>query len=104
MTIWVLLKCFLEMNYNIMDLLTKDHPNPVCHLGEKLKSSPTGKFVAHVVKGVANSNSLINLSCRNDDTLYKSCFVEERIGFMIQERRELEEHFSFSFVSMRACL
>jgi hypothetical protein len=45
-----------------MDLLTKNQPDPVRRLGEKLKSSPTGKFAAHVVKGAANSNSLINLS------------------------------------------
>jgi hypothetical protein len=31
-------------------------------------------------------------------------FDEKRVGFMIQERRELEEQFSCSFVSLRACV
>jgi hypothetical protein len=29
---------------------------------------------------------------------------QEKVGFMIQERRELEEQLSFSFVSLRACV
>jgi hypothetical protein len=29
---------------------------------------------------------------------------QEKVGFMIQDGRELEEKLSFSFVSMRACL
>jgi hypothetical protein len=56
------------MNLNIVDLLTKNHPDPIRCLGEQLKSSPTGKSAAHVVKGVANSNSLINPRCRRDAT------------------------------------
>jgi hypothetical protein len=68
MSIWVLLNFFVEMNHYIIDLLTKNHPDPVRRLGENLKSSPTGKFTVHVVKGVANSNSLINPSCRRDST------------------------------------
>jgi hypothetical protein len=47
MSIWVLLKLFVEMNNYIIDFLTKTQPDPVLHLGEKLKSSPTGKFVAN---------------------------------------------------------
>jgi hypothetical protein len=47
MSIWVLLKFFVEMNHNIMDLLTKNQPDPVRRLGEKLKSSSTGKFAAN---------------------------------------------------------
>jgi hypothetical protein len=35
------------MNHNIIDLLTKNQPDPVCHFGEKLKSSPTGKFAVN---------------------------------------------------------
>jgi hypothetical protein len=35
------------MNHNIMDLLTKNPPNPIRFLGEKLKSSSIGKFVAN---------------------------------------------------------
>jgi hypothetical protein len=31
-------------------------------------------------------------------------FEKERVGFMIQERRELEEQLSCSFVSLRACV
>jgi hypothetical protein len=39
------------------------------------------------------------------DTLYIEVdFDKERVGFMIQERRELEEQFSCLFVSLRACL
>jgi hypothetical protein len=30
--------------------------------GEKIKTSPTGKFVAHVVIGIVNSNSVTNSS------------------------------------------
>jgi hypothetical protein len=51
-----------------MDLLTKNQPDPVRRLGEKLKSSPTRKSTAHVVKDDVNSNSLINLSCRRNAT------------------------------------
>jgi hypothetical protein len=40
-------KNFLEMNHNIIDLLTKNQPDPVRCLGEKLKTSPTGKFAAN---------------------------------------------------------
>jgi hypothetical protein len=35
------------MNHNIMDILTKNQPNPVRCLGEKLKSSSTGKFAVN---------------------------------------------------------
>ena len=56
------------MNHYIIDLLTKNQPDAVRRLGEKLKSSPTGKFIAHVVKGAANSNSLINLSYKRVST------------------------------------
>jgi hypothetical protein len=62
MSIWVLLKFGVEKHNITIDLLTKNQPDPVRSLGEKSKSSPTGKFAAHVVKGVANSNSLINPS------------------------------------------
>ena len=68
MSIWVLLKFFVKMNHNTMDLLTKKKPVPARRLGENLKSSSTGKFVVHVVKGAVNSNSLINPSCRRDST------------------------------------
>jgi hypothetical protein len=47
MSIWVLMKFVLEMNHNIMDLVTKNPPDPVCRLGEKLKSSSTRKFVVN---------------------------------------------------------
>jgi hypothetical protein len=40
-----------------------------------------------------------------DHSLYmKVDFEKERVGFMIQERRELEEQLSCSFVSLRACV
>jgi hypothetical protein len=35
------------MNHNIIDLLTKNQPDPVRRFGEKLKTSPTGKFAAN---------------------------------------------------------
>jgi hypothetical protein len=41
---WVFLKLFLEEKHNIFDLMTKNQPDPVRRLGEKLKTSPTGKF------------------------------------------------------------
>jgi hypothetical protein len=47
MSIWVLLKFFVEKNHIIIDLLTKNQPDPVRRLGEKLKSSPTGKFAVN---------------------------------------------------------
>jgi hypothetical protein len=47
MSIWVLLKFFVEMNSNIIDLLTKNQPDPVRIFGEKWKSSPTGKFAVN---------------------------------------------------------
>jgi hypothetical protein len=40
-------KFFLEMNHNIIEFLTKTQPEPVHHLGEKLKTSPTLKFAAN---------------------------------------------------------
>jgi hypothetical protein len=58
----------MEMNHNSMDLMTKIHPDLVRRLGQKFKSSPIGKFATYVVKGVVNSNSLINTSCRRDTT------------------------------------
>ena len=40
-----------------------------------------------------------------DNSLYmKVDFDKEGVGFMIQERREIEEQFSCSFVSLRVCL
>jgi hypothetical protein len=42
-----LLKFFVEMNHNIMDLLTKHQPDPVRPLGEKLKLLSIGKFAAN---------------------------------------------------------
>ena len=82
MSIWVLPKYFLEMNHNIMDLLTKNQSDPVCCLGEKLKSSPTGKLAMHVVKGVATLNSLINPSCMRVATCLR--------GFEWCPRRQLD--------------
>jgi hypothetical protein len=64
MSIWVLLKFFVEMNHYIIDFMTINQLDPLHRLGENLKSSPTGKFTVYVVKGIANSNGLINLSCR----------------------------------------
>jgi hypothetical protein len=52
----------VEEKHDVFDLLTKNQPDPVRILGEKTKSSPTGKFAAHVVIGVVNSNSLTNSS------------------------------------------
>jgi hypothetical protein len=43
----IFLKKELVMNHNIDDFLTKKKPDPVCHLGEKLKTSPTRKFAAN---------------------------------------------------------
>jgi hypothetical protein len=52
----------VEEKHDVFDLLTKNQPDPFRIFGEKIKTSPTGKFAAHVVKGVANSNSLTNSS------------------------------------------
>ena len=60
---WVLLKFGVEKKHITIDLITKNQPDLVRSLGEKLKSSPTGKFIMHVVKGTANSNNLLNPSC-----------------------------------------
>jgi hypothetical protein len=46
-TNWVFLKFFVEEKHNVFDLLTKNHPDPVRRLGEKLKTSPTGKFAVN---------------------------------------------------------
>jgi hypothetical protein len=46
----------------VFDLMTKNHPDPFRIVGENIKTSPIGKFTTHVVKGVANSNSLTNSS------------------------------------------
>jgi hypothetical protein len=51
MKIWVLLKFGVEKHHITIDLLKKTQPDPVRSLGEKSKSSPTGKFTVHVVKG-----------------------------------------------------
>jgi hypothetical protein len=37
----------VEKNHNVIDLLTKNQPDPVRRLGEKLKTSPTGKFAVN---------------------------------------------------------
>jgi hypothetical protein len=42
--------------------LTKIQPNPLHIFGERLKTSPTGKFAVHTIKGTTNSNSLANSS------------------------------------------
>ena len=55
----VLLNSFLDMNHNIIILLTKNHPELVCCFAEKLKTSPTRKFAANP-EIVLNSNSMIN--------------------------------------------
>jgi hypothetical protein len=60
------MKFGVEEKNDVFDLLTKNQPDPVRSLGEKSKSSPTGKFTAHVVKGIANSNSLTNSSYGRD--------------------------------------
>jgi hypothetical protein len=52
----------VEEKHDVFDLLKKNQPDPVHILGEKTKSSPTGKFAVHVVIGAANSNSLTNPS------------------------------------------
>ena len=45
------------------------------------------------------------LRVERDHSLYmKVDFDKERVGFMSQERRDLEEQFSCSFISLRACL
>jgi len=38
----------VDMHHNIIDMLTKIQPDLVILLGEKLKSSPTGKFAANL--------------------------------------------------------
>jgi len=52
----------VEDKHDVFDLLTKNHLDPFRIFGEKLKTSPTGKFAMHVVKGAANSNSPTNSS------------------------------------------
>jgi hypothetical protein len=52
----------VEEKHDVFDLMTKNHPDPLRMFGEKIKTSPTGKFATHVVKGAANSNSLENSS------------------------------------------
>jgi hypothetical protein len=52
----------VEEKHDVFDLLTKNQLDLVHILGEKKKSSPTGKFAVHAVIGVANSNSMKNLS------------------------------------------
>jgi hypothetical protein len=56
------MKLGVEENHDVFYFITKHQPDPVCILGEKTKSSPTGKFAAYIVIGVANSNSLTNSS------------------------------------------
>jgi hypothetical protein len=62
MTIWVPLKFGVEEKHGVFDLLTKIQPDPLRIFGENPKTSPTGKFAAHVVTGAANSNSPTNSS------------------------------------------
>jgi hypothetical protein len=62
MPIWVPLKFGVEEKNDVFDLLTKNQPDPFRIFGENLKTSPIGKFTAHAVKGVVNSNSLTNSS------------------------------------------
>jgi hypothetical protein len=62
MPIWVPLKFVVEENNDVFDLLKKHQPNPFRIFGEKIKTSPTGKFTVHVVTGTVNSNSLTNSS------------------------------------------
>ena len=68
MPTWAPMKFDVEGKPGFFELLTKNQPDPVRIFGEKTNSSPTRKFVAHAVKGAANSNILINLSCRRDAT------------------------------------
>jgi hypothetical protein len=56
------MKFGVEIKNGFLDLLTKLQPDPVRIFGEKIKTSPTGKSVAHAVIGAANSNSLTNSS------------------------------------------
>jgi hypothetical protein len=64
--IWVPLKFGVEEKHGVFDLLTKIQPDPVRIFGEKIKTSPTGKFAAHAVTGAANSNNLTNSSYGKD--------------------------------------
>jgi hypothetical protein len=66
MPIWVPLKFGVKEKHDSFDLLTKNKPNPFRIFGEKIKTSPIGKFLARVVKGAANSNSLTNSSYGRD--------------------------------------
>jgi hypothetical protein len=52
----------VEEKNDVFDLLTKNKPGPFLIFGEKIKTSPTGKFAVHVIKGVVNYNSLTNSS------------------------------------------
>jgi hypothetical protein len=52
----------VEEKHGVFDLLKKIQPDPLHIFGEKIKTSPTGKFAAHVVTGTANSNILTNSS------------------------------------------
>jgi hypothetical protein len=52
----------VEVKHGVLDLLTKIQPDPLRIFGENPKTSPTGKFTAHVVTGTANSNSPTNSS------------------------------------------
>ena len=58
----------MEKNHITIELIPKTQPDSVRSLGEKSKLPPTGKFIAHAIKGTVNSNSLINPSYRKDDT------------------------------------
>jgi hypothetical protein len=66
MLIWVLLKFGVENHHITIHVIKKTQVNPVHSLGENSKSSPTVKFIAHDVKGIANSNSLKNTSYGKD--------------------------------------
>jgi hypothetical protein len=95
--IWVPLKLGVEEKHDDFDLLTKYQPDPFCIFGENIKTSPTGKFEAHVVKGIANSNSLTNLSYGR----VASC--QGRFEWFPRSYLDMRDNYSISISSSKTC-
>jgi hypothetical protein len=58
----------VDEKHDIFYFLKKNNPNPFHIFGGNIKTSSTGKFTTHVVKGVVNSNSLKNSSYGKDSS------------------------------------
>ena len=91
------MKFGVDVKHVILDFLKNIQADSVCIFGENIKTSPTGKFTVHVVKGVVNSNSLTNPSYE------KSASYQGRFEWLPRSYLDMRYMCSISISSSMTC-